>query len=211
MIKRKRHLEMLLEKIPPHPGPDPELEQYLTPAPIAAEVLWSARSMGDIEKRRLIDLGCGTGMLGIGAALLGAEHVYCVDIDEEALKVARAMADDLGLENMTFMAADIRSMDQDIPGIEPADTVIQNPPFGSQERAERGADRVFMETALSLGRVIYSFHMAGAEDFVCRYYEKLGGRVTHRMPLRFPIPRTYSFHREEVSTVNVVVLRIESI
>ena len=48
------------------------------------------------------------------------------------LKVARAMADDLGLENMTFIAADIRSMGQDIPGIEPADTVIQNPPFGSQ-------------------------------------------------------------------------------
>ena len=50
MIKRKRHLEMLLEKIPHILDPILNLNSTLTPAPIAAEVLWSARSMGILRR-----------------------------------------------------------------------------------------------------------------------------------------------------------------
>lgn len=207
-MRRKRHLEMLLERIPPHPHPDPGLEQYLTPAHVAAEVLWAARAMGDIEGRTVADLGCGTGILGIGAALLGAERVYCVDVDGGALEVAEGVAEDLGLGNIQFIEADIRDHGDLVKVTGRVDTVIQNPPFGSQERADRGADRVFMEAASAMGRVVYSFHMAGSEDFVRRYYEGLGGRVTHRLPVEFPIRRTYSFHRMEVSNVDVVVVRV---
>ncbi|MDK2874644.1 MAG: putative methylase [Methanothermobacter sp.] len=205
MIRRKRHLEMLLEKVPAHPDPDPGLEQYLTPPGIAAEVLWAARAMGDIEGKTVADLGCGTGILGIGAALLGAEMVYCIDIDSGALEAGRSAAGELGLGNIRFMEADIRHHDA-LPGM--VDTVVQNPPFGSQERAERGADRVFMDAAAATGRTVYSFHMAGSEDFVRNYYRKLGGTVTHRFRVEFPIPRTYSFHRMEVASVGVVILRV---
>jgi putative methylase len=204
MIRRKRHLEMLLEKVPCHPDPDPGLEQYLTPPGIAAEVLWAARAMGDIEERRVADLGCGTGILGIGAALLGAEMVYCIDIDSGALEAGRVVAEELGLGNIEFIGADIRRHDS-LPLV---DTVVQNPPFGSQERAERGADRVFMDAAAATARTVYSFHMAGSEDFVRNYYRELGGTVTHRFRVDFPIPRTYSFHRMEVASVGVVILRV---
>lgn len=37
---------------------------------------------------KLLDMGCGTGILGIGAALLGAGHVAFVDIDEHCMKTA---------------------------------------------------------------------------------------------------------------------------
>jgi ribosomal protein L11 methyltransferase len=37
----------------------------------------------------ILDLGCGTGILGIIAALLGAEKVTCVDIDEAACFTAK--------------------------------------------------------------------------------------------------------------------------
>ncbi|MGB4611237.1 MAG: METTL5 family protein [Methanothermobacter thermautotrophicus] len=168
-MRRKRHLEMLLERIPPHPHPDPGLEQYLTPAHVAAEVLWAARTMGDIEGKTVADLGCGTGILGIGAALLGAERVYCVDVDAAALEVAEGASEDLGLGNIQFIKADIRDQGDLVRVTGRVDTVIQNPPFGSQERADRGADRVFMEAASAMGRVVYSFHMAGSEDFVRRY------------------------------------------
>lgn len=204
MIRRKRHLEMLLERVPGHPDPDPTLEQYLTPPGIAAEVLWAARAMGDIEGKTVADLGCGTGILGIGAALLGAEVVYCIDIDSGALEVGRSAAEELGLGNIKFIEADIRYHDS-LPVV---DTVVQNPPFGSQERAERGADRVFMDAAAATARTVYSFHMAGSEDFVRNYYRKLGGTVTHRFRVEFPIPRTYSFHRMEVASVGVVILRV---
>lgn len=39
---------------------------------------------------RVLDLGCGSGILAIGAALLGAEHVLAVDNDPLAVRVAQA-------------------------------------------------------------------------------------------------------------------------
>ena len=41
---------------------------------------------------RVIDFGCGSGVLGIAAALLGAAHVLCVDNDPQALDATRANA-----------------------------------------------------------------------------------------------------------------------
>lgn len=40
------------------------------------------------SKDTIIDVGCGTGILGIAAAKLGAEKVLCIDLDENACKVA---------------------------------------------------------------------------------------------------------------------------
>lgn len=41
------------------------------------------------EKDAVLDLGCGSGILGIAAAKLGAERIVSVDIDEQAVKVAK--------------------------------------------------------------------------------------------------------------------------
>ena len=37
----------------------------------------------------IVDLGCGTGILGISTVVVGATEVYAVDCDEEAMDVAR--------------------------------------------------------------------------------------------------------------------------
>ncbi len=37
----------------------------------------------------IVDVGCGSGILGIAAAKLGAGEVLCIDIDENACKVAK--------------------------------------------------------------------------------------------------------------------------
>jgi ribosomal protein L11 methyltransferase len=42
--------------------------------------------MENIKDRDIIDIGCGSGVLGVYAVALGARHVYAIDIDEEALK-----------------------------------------------------------------------------------------------------------------------------
>jgi ribosomal protein L11 methyltransferase len=41
---------------------------------------------------RILDYGCGSGILAIAAAKLGARQVYAVDIDHRAVKTARANA-----------------------------------------------------------------------------------------------------------------------
>ena len=41
------------------------------------------------DYKRVLDYGCGSGILAIAALLLGAEHADCVDIDEQALQSTR--------------------------------------------------------------------------------------------------------------------------
>ena len=43
---------------------------------------------GDIRERSVLDMGCGTGLLGILAAKMGAAKVYAVDIDAVAAESA---------------------------------------------------------------------------------------------------------------------------
>lgn len=51
----------------------------------------------DLEGCKVLDLGCGSGILGIGAALLGAEQIVGCDVDPKAPEVALANA---GLNNI---------------------------------------------------------------------------------------------------------------
>lgn len=49
------------------------------------------------EGKNVLDMGCGSGILGIGAALLGAEHIDAVDIDMVATRIAEENAVKNGL------------------------------------------------------------------------------------------------------------------
>jgi len=51
-----------------------KLEQYPTDSEIAADVLWNAYMKDELKGKTIADLGCGTGILGIGALLLGAKN-----------------------------------------------------------------------------------------------------------------------------------------
>ncbi len=44
----------------------------------------------DAEKQTIADIGCGSGILSIGALLLGAKTVYAVDTDSLAIKATRS-------------------------------------------------------------------------------------------------------------------------
>lgn len=46
----------------------------------------------DVASRRVIDYGCGSGILGLAALLLGADHVIGVDTDPQALEASRENA-----------------------------------------------------------------------------------------------------------------------
>ena len=45
-----------------------------------------------VQEWKVLDVGCGTGILGITAAKLGAQDVICLDIDKKAIEIARENA-----------------------------------------------------------------------------------------------------------------------
>ena len=203
-ITRKKHLEMRIQSIPKHPKPKVELEQYATPSVIASDLLWNALSLGDIEDKSILDLGCGCGIFSIGSALLGAKSSIGVDIDEDAIEMARECAKDFDAENIDFIVSDVCDLTDDLE----VDTIFQNPPFGSQRKADNGADLKFVKKAKNLSPdVLYSFHMASTEDFLINYYESLSFKITHIFRYSFPIPKLYEFHTHDSRNVDVIVIR----
>ena len=208
---RKLELEMMLSKIKPHPAPTPSFEQYTISADTAATMLYiAAYSNGDIVDKTVLDLGCGTGRLAIGAALLGAKEVVGVDLDKTAVKAAFGSAVATGVKDRTqWVVADVDS----VRGC--FDTVLENPPFGVQKR---GADRKFLAKAVELGRVTYSLHKRPLEDstfakrlrksndgaiavppssFMKKFIEQSGGRIEAVYALLMTLPHMFSFHTEE--------------
>ncbi|OUM62676.1 hypothetical protein PIROE2DRAFT_10996 [Piromyces sp. E2] len=87
MIKLKQ-LESLLQDVDVFEKPKIQFEQYPTSAHIASRMLYTAQSMyDDIEDKVVADLGCGCGVLSIGANQLGALYNYAFDIDDDALEI----------------------------------------------------------------------------------------------------------------------------
>ena len=198
-ITKKKHLEMAIQKVPKHPNPKVDLEQYSTPATIAADLLWNAYSLGDIADKKVMDLGCGTGIFAIASKLLGAASAIGVDIDKDSIDLASNYCGDVD-----FICSDICDLENDFD----VDTIFQNPPFGSQKNAKKGADLKFISKAIELSpKVLYSFHMASTEEFLISYFEKNDLEITHIFRYNFPIPKIYEFHTREFANVEVIVIR----
>ncbi len=197
-----KHLEITLQRIGGYYHPRAALEQYQTPAPLAARLLYHALMKGDIEGKTVCDLGCGTGVLAIGAALLGADCVKGVDSDPDAVRCAKENAAQLGV-HVEFIVTDVR--DPALPGrIGSCDTVIMNPPFGAQKAH---ADRPFVDLALCIAPVSYSIFNAGSIKFIETYIAQRA-EIDERVGGVFPIQRTFSFHTHDVQEIEVEILRL---
>ncbi len=203
-LVRKRDLERALSEIEAHPLPNVYLEQYTTPSNVAAETLYLAAYVyDDIIGKTVVELGCGTGRLAIGAALLGASKVFGVDVDGVAVRVAQKNAEMLGVKEKThWIVADIDVVKGTF------DTTLQNPPFGVQRRR---ADRRFITKSLELSSTIYSFHKGGESNriFIKRFIEGHGGKVTNIFPVTMEIPRMFKFHTKKKRSIQVDLYRIE--
>jgi putative methylase len=207
-LVRKLDLELFLSQIQPPPTPKPSLEQYTIPADVAATMLYmAAYTYNDIINKKVLDLGCGTGRLALGAAFLGAKHVVGVDIDKNAVKMAFENSLKTNLKGKTeWIAGDIDAVHGNF------DTVLQNPPFGVQKPR---ADRKFLQKALETGKVVYSLHKSPRKDkafvkkvkarknsfmpiapspFFKRFIETHGGKIRAVYATLMTIPHMFPFH-----------------
>ena len=77
-----------------------------------------------VTGRRVIDYGCGSGILGIAALKLGAAHVTAIDLDPQALLATR----DNAIRNGVGASIDVQGVDvQGVDGtIQPAYCVMAN-------------------------------------------------------------------------------------
>ena len=74
----------------------------------------------DLNQKEMIDYGCGSGILALAALKLGAQHVYAVDIDEQAILATQdnAFNNNIAAEHLTVGQPDSLS--------KPVDMIIAN-------------------------------------------------------------------------------------
>ncbi len=202
----RRALERRLEALRPFENPRPDLEQYPTPADVAAHLLHLADLQGDLSDSTVLDLGTGTGVLALAAACRGPERVVGVDRDRDALATAR---ENERLIDAGTPVAWIQGDAGRLP-LRPTGptTVVANPPFGAQD-GTRGADRPFLDTAAAVADVSYTVHNAGSRSFVAAFAGDRGGEVTHAYEVDFDVDRQFAFHDDERRTLTVEAFRIE--
>lgn len=182
---RRAELVRALERIPPPASPRADLEQVVTPAERAADLLETTATEGGLVGRSVIDLGSGTGRLAIGAALLGAGPVLGIETDPECVRAALEAAEKLSVD-VEFRCAEV----QDFHGA--SDYVVMNPPFGAQRR---GADRPFWDAAFATAeQAIFAFALSESRTFIARRAVARSAHVVATRPVPWELPRTFAHH-----------------
>ena len=194
----KRQLEIRLSRLEILKTPVLKLEQYPVSARAAAELLYMAGFEHDDLKGSVVDLGTGTGRLAIGAALMGAERVMGVDLDPNALMLARKNAGSADVK-VEWVQSSVEKVGGKF------ETVIMNPPYGTRMVH---ADTRFLDHALRLAPVTYSIHKSSTRNFLAKYLLKSNRRIDEARSMSMDIPHLFSFHTRKWKTVEVDLCRI---
>ena len=181
-------------------------EQYPTDSEIAADILTKGGILGDFARKTVVDLGAGTGILGIGALLKGANKVIFVEKDNLALEIAKENYQKIKSEHSIGEA--IFENKEASEFCQKADTIIQNPPFGTKKEH---ADKEFLEIAFKTAQVVYSFHKTTTRKFVEAFTKDSGFEITYSWDFEFPLKKTMKFHEQRIKKIEVTIFRFQKI
>ena len=195
-----------LESLETFSSPKDYLEQYQTPPSVAGETIHYISNNYNLNNYSIADLGCGTGILGISAALCGCKNVFLFDIDEEALDIAKNNIEKLELEdNIQIIQMDVNQLRNCNKLNKYFDLVITNPPFGI--RSENGADIEFLKTASYIcNNTIFSLHKFSTINFLKKFYNKKGINDIKSFKIEYNLPKTYKFQKKKEKNIDVVCL-----
>ena len=121
-VMKLKRLESIVQDVEPFASPKIELEQYATTPHLASRMVFTAHGLGDIEGRRVLDLGCGCAMLAICAEVMGSGCTTGFDIDADALQIAEANCERIGAD-VDFVLQDVRSL----PSLRATNTELHSP------------------------------------------------------------------------------------
>lgn len=203
-MRSKKELELELSQLKDFESPSLELEQYATPAHIAADWIWNMALKGEVAGKTILDAACGPGILGLGLLLMGAKKIYFLDKDKRALDLCQQNYErteqEYEIGQAEFIHSDISLFDETV------DIVIQNPPFGTKMEH---ADKKFLEKAFSISKMVYSMHKITTKSFVESISRDFGFKITHFWQYEFPIKAAFKFHEKPVVKVEVGLWRME--
>lgn len=126
----------------------------------------------DVFGKDVIDVGCGSGILGIAAAICGAKSVYMCDIDEQAVEFARKNAL-LNHVNATIEKADL------LQGEQKADFIFANITADILMRFSKSIGKHLREN----GTIVLSGIIDTRLDEVVQCYQSAGYQIVERMAI----------------------------
>lgn len=202
-----KEFEANLQQLQTFDDPKVQLEQYATRPHIAARMLYTIdTSFGDIEDKLVGDLGCGCGVLSVGAAMLGAGCCIGFDIDEDALAISLANMEEFEIENADFIQVDLTDANSTTKWQKKFDTIVMNPPFGTKRN--KGMDMTFLKTALNLAKTsVYSLHKTSTREHIQRKAKEWNVKMEIVAELRFDLPASYKFHKQKSVDIEVDLMR----
>lgn len=200
-----KELESHLQQVEEFEDPKILLEQYPTRPHIAACMLHTmAASFGDLEGRTVADLGCGCGVLSLGAVMLGADFVTGFDVDPDALATFQQNLEEFEMEQVDLVMCDVARLGGEWRG--KVDTVVMNPPFGTKHN--KGLDMKFLQAGLSLATTaVYSLHKTATRAHVVSQAAALGAEAQVLAELRYDLPNTYKHHKKSSVDIQVDFIR----
>lgn len=163
----------------------------------------------DLDGKIVADLGAGSGMLSIGALLMGAQHVVSFEIDQDAITDFQTNLEGMDIDaQIDIVQCDVSAWNGDSGFEKQFDTVLLNPPFGTKKNS--GLDVVFLENGVKLARTaVYSLHKSSTREFIQRKGVELGTKPEVVAQLRYNIEASYKFHKKKSVDVEVDFWRFE--
>ncbi|KAG7464013.1 hypothetical protein MATL_G00182620 [Megalops atlanticus] len=201
-----KELESCLQQVDVFEEPKLLLEQYPTSPHIAACMLYTIHNtFDDIENKLIADLGCGCGVLSIGAAMLDAGLCVGFDIDEDALATFKMNAEEFELKNIDMVQCDVCQLELAAYD-KKFDTVIMNPPFGTKHNT--GMDMQFLRMALNMARTsVYSLHKTSTREHIQKKAVDWKVKMEVVAELRYDLPASYKFHKKKSVDIEVDFIR----
>jgi putative methylase len=194
----QKHLSRTLEKLQDFKEPKIQLEQYITPSDIASELLWSLNLRGHIKNKEIIDLGAGTGILGIGALLLGAKKVTFLEKDKDAIEILKQ---NLKRINIEFEISEYEIINEDITNITGRyDVAVMNPPFGTKTKR---IDTIFLEKAFTLSNIITSIHKTSTKEYIKKTYKDNKYEIIEIFDFNYALKKIFEHHKKLVKKIEV--------